>query len=377
MGNDVVLYEWLREFHEWLHCNRQLRFGNITEKASSFINRLKTIRYSDAFQLDIKTLSPLTQIMFKNDPVKRDRLLVGIRSYMMETGNYDMAIQNEIKSHQKIKNASVRNLLKVAMNKHLKTEISADIYVLMRYGTYYSGTKTEDERTGLPSSAIIYQPIRRGHYKILKNSETLGCLTEDSDSVKEWCVYEGCQMDSPDVIEPSEDIDDDVRLQELWFEADKQLKWTTLLDIWNATDMMRRLETCAEWEKIFLIIMQFLVDNCEINSYEIDAFVAQCVSPIAKNVHKLEKLKVQKVYARSVHLATLFLMGYNTMLASLSLCGNPINSLHSDIRKFFDGNVFNYCYNLARENTSTPEAICCNEDSATTQVYKMKAILDI
>ncbi|CAM1318825.1 Uncharacterised protein g7045 [Pycnogonum litorale] len=373
LGNDVVFNTWLTEFHVRLTGNGRPNRFNIIEEAISFIKRESNIRYTDAFDLDLQTLRPFTQVMFGNDPIKCDRLLAGIRTYRLESGTL---IQDEVESHRRIHDVSVRKLLGIALNKHVNSDIPRSIYLLMIDGSYGSGAKLEDQGTGLPSSAILYQPIRRRLYGILKNSGTLGCLAEDPETVKEWCVYEGCQLDSPEVIEPSSDISADVRLQRLWFEADEQLKWKTLLEIWNVRNMAHRLETCANWQKIFSIIMKFLVDEVDMRPYEIDALVAQCVSPIAQNVSKIKDLKVKKVYARCVHLASLFLAGYNMMVESLSLCAIPIYDSYIDIRDLFDGNVFNHCYHLAIEK-SRPEHLCSNEVSSTAQFHKMKAILDL
>uniref|UniRef100_A0A3Q2Y4L7 Family with sequence similarity 120 member C n=1 Tax=Hippocampus comes TaxID=109280 RepID=A0A3Q2Y4L7_HIPCM len=73
---------------------------------------------------------------------------------------------------------------------------------------------------------------------------------------------------------------------------------------------------------------------------ELDAFLAQAVSNQLYEPDQLQELKVEKVDARGVQLAALFMAGVDTALFINDVCGQPLPWEHCCPWGFFDGKLF-------------------------------------
>ncbi|GCC41090.1 hypothetical protein chiPu_0025392, partial [Chiloscyllium punctatum] len=76
-----------------------------------------------------------------------------------------------------------------------------------------------------------------------------------------------------------------------------------------------------------------------LHKHELDAFLAQAVSSKLYQPDQLQELKIEKLDARGIQLAALFMSGVDTALFANDTCGQPIPWEHCCPWIYFDGKL--------------------------------------
>ncbi|XP_057716704.1 constitutive coactivator of PPAR-gamma-like protein 2 isoform X1 [Corythoichthys intestinalis] len=110
---------------------------------------------------------------------------------------------------------------------------------------------------------------------------------------------------------------------------------------------------------------------------ELDAFLAQAVSNQLYEPDQLQELKVEKVDARGVQLAALFMAGVDTALFINDVCGQPLPWEHCCPWGFFDGKLFQSKLARAARDRAALLDMCEGQEELVSKVEKMRqAILE-
>uniref|UniRef100_A0A8C7YUR5 Family with sequence similarity 120 member C n=1 Tax=Oryzias sinensis TaxID=183150 RepID=A0A8C7YUR5_9TELE len=111
--------------------------------------------------------------------------------------------------------------------------------------------------------------------------------------------------------------------------------------------------------------------------HELDAFLAQAVSSQLYEPDQLQELKVEKVDARGVQLAALFMAGVDTALFINDVCGQPLPWEHCCPWGFFDGKLFQSKLARAARDRAALLDMCEGQEELVSKVEKMRqAILE-
>ncbi|KAK7884114.1 hypothetical protein WMY93_027237 [Mugilogobius chulae] len=111
--------------------------------------------------------------------------------------------------------------------------------------------------------------------------------------------------------------------------------------------------------------------------HELDAFLAQAVSSQLYEPDQLQELKVEKVDARGVQLASLFMAGVDTALFINDVCGQPLPWEHCCPWGFFDGKLFQSKLSRASRDRAALLDMCEGQEELVSKVEKMRqAILE-
>uniref|UniRef100_A0A3B3ZXH4 Uncharacterized protein n=1 Tax=Periophthalmus magnuspinnatus TaxID=409849 RepID=A0A3B3ZXH4_9GOBI len=111
--------------------------------------------------------------------------------------------------------------------------------------------------------------------------------------------------------------------------------------------------------------------------HELDAFLAQAVSSQLYEPDQLQELKVEKVDARGVQLASVFMAGVDTALFVNDVCGQPLPWEHCCPWGFFDGKLFQSKLSRASRDRAALLDMCEGQEELVSKVEKMRqAILE-
>ncbi|CAG0892589.1 unnamed protein product, partial [Cyprideis torosa] len=113
-----------------------------------------------------------------------------------------------------------------------------------------------------------------------------------------------------------------------------------------------------------------------LHDWEVNAFLAQAVSPLAKGKQNLSvhSLKLDRVDARPIHVASLFLRGVSTVLFLLGVCNYPVALKDNLPHSFFDGKLFHYYY-MRSKLGSKVRPLCENMEEAYNTFVKLKDVI--
>ncbi|XP_013393656.1 uncharacterized protein LOC106161297 [Lingula anatina] len=182
-------------------------------------------------------------------------------------------------------------------------------------------------------------------------------LVVGKNAVLEWAIYSGCTLKEPDIVPavPLQIPGGTPTLERLWFEKDPatlQLQWESLKEIMCCRIPLQDLLRLESKHVLLCCVLHFLLaqePSTLMYEKELDAFIAQAISPMAGDVGKLKSLKVPTVDPRAVQLAVLFMRGLALGLAVLGACGYPIPLSAGMPWRCFDGKLFHLKYLQARD----------------------------
>lgn len=109
-----------------------------------------------------------------------------------------------------------------------------------------------------------------------------------------------------------------------------------------------------------------------LHRHELDTFLAQAVSTQLYEPDQLQELKIEKLDARGIQLAALFMSGVDTALFANDACGQPVPWEHCCPWIYFDGKLFqSKLIKAGRERVSLVE-LCDGQADLATKVEKMR-----
>lgn len=106
--------------------------------------------------------------------------------------------------------------------------------------------------------------------------------------------------------------------------------------------------------------------------HELDAFLAQAVSAQLYEPDQLQELKIEKLDARGVQLAALFMSGVDTALFANDACGQPVPWEHCCPWIYFDGKLFQSKLNRAGREKAPLIDLCDGQAEQAAKVEKMR-----
>ncbi|XP_030834411.1 constitutive coactivator of peroxisome proliferator-activated receptor gamma isoform X2 [Strongylocentrotus purpuratus] len=279
---------------------------------------------------------------------------------------------------------------------HRNLDITDFVLPVITHQEYRSNkTMDDDTDTSMPSSGLVYRPIRQRLYGILLQLHVIArgvdppsCGPVNAEgrpvqfgTVEEMCAYAGNAMNAPDVVQGMPlDIAPHPRLEDLWVDDTttdvQRLRLKVFFSCMHCTKLLEDgiLDAIPDRHILLCCILHFLLlhaPESTLRSCDVDAFVAQAICFQSHRPASLERLKVPRVSPRAVHLAAIFVRGLTTGLCTNSTCCLPFQMESLMPWYTFDGKLFHIKY-LAAENGSTLHQLCDNKPRAVEMCHKMR-----
>ncbi|TMS18881.1 constitutive coactivator of PPAR-gamma-like protein 1 homolog isoform X1 [Larimichthys crocea] len=284
-------------------------------------------------------------------------------------------------------------VLRVAEHRHKKGLMYPYIYHTLTKGEIKLSVTIEDEANkDLPSAVQLFRPIRQYVYGVLfslaearKKAERLAmrknCLPEYTHvMVKEWAAYKGKSPHTPELVEalPFREWTCP-NLKKLWLGKaveDKNRRMRAFLACMRSdTPAMLNPANVPTPLLVLCCVLRFMLHWPGLRILrrnELDAFLAQALSPKLYDPDQLQELKIDNLDPRGVQLAALFMSGVDMALFANDACGQPIPWEHCCPWMYFDGKLLQS--KLIRANREKTQLIdlCDGQAELVAKVEKMR-----
>uniref|UniRef100_UPI0037E89152 constitutive coactivator of PPAR-gamma-like protein 1 homolog n=1 Tax=Semicossyphus pulcher TaxID=241346 RepID=UPI0037E89152 len=284
-------------------------------------------------------------------------------------------------------------VLRVAEHRHKKGLMYPYIYHVVTKGEIKLSVTIEDEANkDLPSAVQLFRPIRQYVYGVLfslaearKKAERLAmrknCLPEYMHVlVKEWAAYKGKSPHTPELVEalPFREWTCP-NLKKLWLGKaveDKNRRMRAFLACMRSdTPAMLNPANVPTPLTVLCCVLRFMLQWPGVRILrrnELDAFLAQALSPKLYEPDQLQELKIDNLDPRGVQLAALFMSGVDMALFANDACGQPIPWEHCCPWMYFDGKLLQS--KLIRANRDKAQLIdlCDGQAELVSKVEKMR-----
>uniref|UniRef100_A0A7N6B5G9 Family with sequence similarity 120A n=1 Tax=Anabas testudineus TaxID=64144 RepID=A0A7N6B5G9_ANATE len=284
-------------------------------------------------------------------------------------------------------------VLRVAEHRHKKGLMYPYIYHVLTKGEVKLSVTIEDEANkDLPSAVQLFRPIRQYVYGVLfslaearKKAERLAmrknCLPEYTHvMVKEWAAYKGKSPHTPELVEalPFREWTCP-NLKKLWLGKaveDKNRRMRAFLACMRSdTPAMLNPANVPTPLLVLCCVLRFMLHWPGVRILrrnELDAFLAQALSPKLYEPGQLQELKIDNLDPRGVQLAALFMSGVDMALFANDACGQPIPWEHCCPWMYFDGKLLQS--KLIRANREKAQLIdlCDGQSELVAKVEKMR-----
>uniref|UniRef100_A0AAQ5ZN66 Family with sequence similarity 120A n=1 Tax=Amphiprion ocellaris TaxID=80972 RepID=A0AAQ5ZN66_AMPOC len=284
-------------------------------------------------------------------------------------------------------------VLRVAEHRHRKGLMYPYIYHVLTKGEIKLSVTIEDEANkDLPSAVQLFRPIRQYVYGVLfsqaearKKAERLAmrknCLPEYTHiMVKEWAAYKGKSPHTPELVEalPFREWTCP-NLKKLWLGKaveDKNRRMRAFLACMRSdTPAMLNPASVPTPLLVLCCVLRFMLHWPGVRILrrnELDAFLAQALSPKLYEPDQLQELKIDNLDPRGVQLAALFMSGVDMALFANDACGQPIPWEHCCPWMYFDGKLLQS--KLIRANREKAQLIdlCDGQAELAAKVEKMR-----
>ncbi|XP_035007909.1 constitutive coactivator of PPAR-gamma-like protein 1 homolog isoform X1 [Hippoglossus stenolepis] len=284
-------------------------------------------------------------------------------------------------------------VLRVAEHRHKKGLMFPYIYHVLTKGEIKLSVTIEDEANkDLPTAVQLFRPVRQYVYGVLfslaetrKKAERLAmrnnCLPEYTHvMVKEWAAYKGKSPHTPELVEalPFREWTCP-NLKKLWLGKaveDKNRRMRAFLACFRSdTPAMLNPANIPTPLLVLCCVLRFMLHWPGVRILrrnELDAFLAQALSPKLYEPDQLQELKIDHLDPRGVQLAALFLSGVEMALFANDACGQPIPWEHCCPWMYFDGKLLQS--KLIRANREKAQLIdlCDGQSELVSKVERMR-----
>ncbi|XP_056129025.1 constitutive coactivator of PPAR-gamma-like protein 1 homolog isoform X2 [Lampris incognitus] len=284
-------------------------------------------------------------------------------------------------------------VLRVAEHRHKNGLMYPYIYHVLTKGEIKISVTIEDEANkDLPSAVQLFRPIRQYVYGVLfslaeakKKAERLAmkknCLPQYSPViVKEWAAYKGKSPHTPELVEalPFREWTCP-NLKRLWLGKSMEYKnrrmRAFLACMRSDTPAMLNPANVPTTLIVLCCVLRYLLHWPGVRILrrnELDAFLAQALSPKLYEPDQLQELKIDHLDPRGVQLAALFMSGVDMALLANDVCGQPIPWEHCCPWMYFDGKLLQS--KLLRANRDKAQLIdlCDCQPELVAKVEKMR-----
>ncbi|XP_043934065.1 constitutive coactivator of PPAR-gamma-like protein 1 isoform X2 [Protopterus annectens] len=283
---------------------------------------------------------------------------------------------------------------RVAEHRHKKGLMYPYIYHILTKGEIKIPVTIEDEANkDLPPAALLYRQVRQYVYGVLfnlaesrKKAERLALRRNRMSPefplvlIKEWAVYKGKSLQTPELVEalafrewtcPS--------LKKLWLGKaveDKNRRMRAFLACMRSdTPAMLNPSLVPSHLLVLCCVLRYMVQWQGIRilrRQELDAFIAQAVSPKLFEPDQLQELKIENLDPRGIQLSALFMSGVDMALFANDACGQPIPWEHCCPWMYFDGKLFQSKYIKANREKVSLLDLCDGQAEQAAKVEKIR-----
>ncbi|XP_034023251.1 constitutive coactivator of PPAR-gamma-like protein 1 homolog [Thalassophryne amazonica] len=284
-------------------------------------------------------------------------------------------------------------VLRVTEHRHKKGLMYPYIYHVISKGEIKLSVTIEDEANKeLPSAVQLFRPIRQYVYGVLfslaearKKADRLAmrknCLPEYPHvMVKEWAAYKGKSPHTPELVEalPFREWTCP-NLKKLWLGKaveDKNRRMRAFLACMRSdTPAMLNPANIPTPLLVLCCVLRFMLHWPGVRILrrsELDAFLAQALSPKLYEPDQLQELKIDSLDPRGVQLAALFMSGVDMALFANDACGQPIPWEHCCPWMYFDGKLLQSKLIRASREKAQLIDLCDGQTELVTKVEKMR-----
>ncbi|KFO20694.1 Constitutive coactivator of PPAR-gamma-like protein 2 [Fukomys damarensis] len=284
-------------------------------------------------------------------------------------------------------------VLRVAEHRHRRGLMYPYIYHVLTKGEIKIPVCIEDEcNMELPPAALLFRSARQYVYGVLfslaetqRKMERLAIrrrLPVEVPSVilKEWSAYKGKSPQTPELVSALTFREWTCpNLKKLWLGKaveDKNRRMRAFLACMKSdTPSMLNPANVPTHLLLMCCVLRYMVQwpgGRILHRHELDTFLAQAVSTQLYEPDQLQELKIEKLDARGIQLAALFMSGVDTALFANDACGQPVPWEHCCPWIYFDGKLFqSKLIKAGRERVSLVE-LCDGQADLATKVERMR-----
>lgn len=284
-------------------------------------------------------------------------------------------------------------VLRVAEHRHKSGIMHPYIYHVLSKGEIKLSVTIEDDTSmDLPSAVQLFRPVRQYVYGVLfsvsqtrRKAEILAmkknCQPEHNlVLVKEWAACKGKAPHTPELVEalpfrkwtcPN--------LKKLWLGKaveDKNRRMRAFLACMRSdTPAMLNPANIPTPLLVLCCVLRFMLHWPGIRVLrrnELDAFLAQALSPKLYQPEQQQELKIDCLDPRGIQLAALFLSGVDMALFANDACGQPVPWEHCCPWMYFDGKLFQSKLIRANQGKAQLIDLCDGQTELVTKVEKMR-----
>uniref|UniRef100_A0A3P8VIF8 Family with sequence similarity 120 member C n=1 Tax=Cynoglossus semilaevis TaxID=244447 RepID=A0A3P8VIF8_CYNSE len=289
-------------------------------------------------------------------------------------------------------------VLRVAEHRHRRGLMYPQIYHILTKGEMKMPVCIEDEcNSELPPASLLFRAARQYAYGVLfslaETHRRLERLTLRKRTplevppviVKEWSSGKAKSALTPELI-PALCFREWTcpNLRRLWLgrASEDRSRRTRAFLACLRSDCPALLNPAQVPQHLLLMccVLRYMMQwpgGRILQRHELDAFLAQAVSSQLYEPDQLQELKVEKVDARGVQLAALFMAGVDTALFINDVCGQPLPWEHCCPWGFFDGKLFQSKLARASRDRAALLDMCEGQEELVSKVEKMRqAILE-
>ncbi|KAM4651183.1 constitutive coactivator of PPAR-gamma-like protein 1 [Discoglossus pictus] len=285
-------------------------------------------------------------------------------------------------------------VLRVAEHRHKKGLMYPYIFHVLTKGEIKIPVTIEDEvNKDLPPAAVLYRPVRQYVYGVLfslaesrKKTERLAFRRNRMPPeyypviIKEWAAYKGKSPQTPELVEALAFREWTCpNLKKLWLGKaveDKNRRMRAFLACMRSdTPAMLNPSNVPTHLMVLCCVLRYMVQWPGIRilrRQELDAFLAQALSPKLYEPDQLQELKIDNLDPRGIQLSALFMSGVDMALLANDACGQPIPWEHCCPWMYFDGKLFQTKLIKATREKASLIDLCDGQAEQATKVEKMR-----
>ncbi|CAM4693393.1 unnamed protein product [Caretta caretta] len=284
-------------------------------------------------------------------------------------------------------------VLRVAEHRHRRGLMYPSIYHVLTKGEIKLPVCIEDEcNTELPPAAILFRGARQHIYGVLfgvaenqRRVERLAIRRRIPTEVppviiKEWAAYKGKSPQTPELVSALAFREWTCpNLRKLWLGKaveDKNRRMRAFLACLRAdTPSMLNPANVPTHLLLMCCVLRYMIQwpgGRILHRHELDVFLAQAVSSQLYEPDHLQELKIEKLDARGVQLAALFMSGVDMALFANDACGQPVPWEHCCPWIYFDGKLFQSKLIKATRDRAPLIDLCDGQTEQAAKVERMR-----
>lgn len=284
-------------------------------------------------------------------------------------------------------------VMQVAEHRHKSGLMYPHIYSVLSKGEIkLSVTIEDDTNIDLPSAVQLFRPIRQYVYGVLfsvsqvrRKAEILAMRKNSVPEynhvlVKEWAAYKGKAPHTPELVEALTFREWTCpNLKKLWLGKaveDKNRRMRAFLACMRSdTPAMLNPANIPTPLLVLCCVLRFMLQwpgMRVLHRNELDAFLAQALSPKLYETGQLQELKIDSLDPRGIQLAALFMSGVDMALFANDACGQPIPWEYCCPWMYFDGKLFQSKLIQTHQRKAQLVDLCDGQAELVAKVEKMR-----